>query len=98
MGTFKVRDLLEIGDVRGEPSILNERLSNLLDNSSHVRADVESLHAETGVYRLVLQGTLDQPQSPTEPEEPAVDEPPIQADDGVIGEIPLLPAEETPAS
>jgi len=94
MGSFKVRDLLMIGEVQGMQSALRERLGGLLDSSSNVRADVESLSTETGAYRLVLSGTLHQPETPTESEEAPVEALPVQAEDDSIGEIPSEPAEE----
>ncbi|HZM71190.1 MAG TPA: hypothetical protein VFB95_12600 [Candidatus Cryosericum sp.] len=60
MTQFTVEDILTIGEVAGDNSALTERLGQMIDHSSNVRADVECLSTKTGEYRIVLRGTVRQ--------------------------------------
>src|SRR5262245_48818059 len=60
MTRFTFEDLLEIGDVPGSPASLHAKIGGMIYSSTAVRAELESLSAETGEYRVVLLGTLDQ--------------------------------------
>ena len=60
MSRFHVKDLpiLEISPT--SPAALREKLGELLIHSTSAGAKVEMLNKETGEYRVVLRGTLDQ--------------------------------------
>jgi hypothetical protein len=42
------------------PASLRRKIAEVILSSTHARAKVEALNPETGEYRVVLQGTLDQ--------------------------------------
>ena len=58
MGRFSFEDILVIGEAAGDRTALYARLGEMLESSTDIRADVESLSMETGEYRVVLRGTL----------------------------------------
>ncbi len=56
---FNIRDLEIIRNAKISSSTLKRQLGNVLESSGNCRAIVESLNRETGEYRIVLQGTLE---------------------------------------
>jgi hypothetical protein len=58
MARFHVHDVRSIESTPATPASLRSKIGEMILNSSNPRARVESLNAETGEYRVVLQGTL----------------------------------------
>jgi hypothetical protein len=58
MARFKIQDLRAVETAPGSPTDLSAKLGEMIQSSTNVRAKVESADAETGQYRVVLQGTL----------------------------------------
>ncbi len=57
---FKLSDLPTLEKSPTSPITLRNKLGEMLVNSTHAVAKVEVINEETGEYRVVLQGTLDQ--------------------------------------
>jgi hypothetical protein len=53
-----------MGKLRTSPRLLREKIGKLVLGSTVIRAKVETLDAGTGIYRVVLQGTLDNEIAP----------------------------------
>jgi hypothetical protein len=60
MAGFKIQELRNLEAPNTNPTTIKTKVSEMLQSSSTVRAKVESLNPESGEYRLVLQGTLQQ--------------------------------------
>ena len=60
MSGFKIQELRNLEAPNTNPTTIKTKVSEMLQSSSTVRAKVESLNPESGEYRLVLQGTLQQ--------------------------------------
>jgi hypothetical protein len=60
MSRFRVQDLPTLESSPTSPATLRLKLGELLINSVKAAASVELLDRETGEYRVVLHGTLDQ--------------------------------------
>ena len=58
MAGFKIQELRNLEAPNTNPTQLKTKVGEILQNSSTVRAKVESIDPESGEYRLVLQGTL----------------------------------------
>jgi len=58
MAGFKIQELRSIEAPNTNPTQIRTKVGEMIQNSDNVRAKVESLDAESGEYRLVLQGTL----------------------------------------
>ena len=58
MAGFKIQELRNLEAPNTNPTQLKTKVSEMIQNSSTVRAKVESIDPESGEYRLVLQGTL----------------------------------------
>jgi len=56
---FDVEYFLVVGDDPGDRAALTARIGELICKSTQVRANVESLNMETGTYRVVLHGFLE---------------------------------------
>ena len=63
MARLRIEDLRTIEVAPTSPATLRSKLSEVILNSTHAKARVESLNPETGEYRVVLQGTLDRENS-----------------------------------
>lgn len=59
MAHFNMQDLHHLEDAPKSPGSLSASLSNMIHNSTACRAVVDSINAETGEYRIVLQGTIE---------------------------------------
>lgn len=59
MARFRVQEVHSIANDPGNPSKLQSTIGEMILSSSICRAKVETLDADTGEYRVVLQGTLD---------------------------------------
>jgi hypothetical protein len=59
MARFRMDDFRSIEKTPTSPSTLRRKLSEVILSSTHARARVELINADTGEYRVVLQGTLD---------------------------------------
>ena len=60
MAGFKIQELRSLEAPNTNPTTIKTKVSEMLQSSSTVRAKVESIDPESGEYRLVLQGTLQQ--------------------------------------
>ena len=60
MPKIRVTDLNAIERVPTSPASLTHGVWEVLSHSVAVRAKVDSYNYDTGEYRIVLQGTLDQ--------------------------------------
>lgn len=65
MARFHIEDFNAIENTAASPANLRAHLGEMIVNSLKVRAHVESVNAQTGEYRIVLQGTLDTKPSTT---------------------------------
>lgn len=59
MKRFEVRDLEIIKNVDIPLSTLKRQISHLLQDSAKCNASVEVIDKQTGVYRVVLEGRLE---------------------------------------
>jgi hypothetical protein len=59
MPRFRVQEVHSIENESGSPTKIQSTIGEMILSSTVCRAKVESLNAETGEYRVVLQGTLD---------------------------------------
>lgn len=59
MPRFRIDDVHSIEHTPTSPANIRTKLSEMVLNSTNCRAKVESINADTGEYRVVLQGTLD---------------------------------------
>jgi len=57
---FKLTDLPLLEKSPSSPISLRNKIGEMLVNSTHAIAKTEVINEETGEYRVVLQGTLDQ--------------------------------------
>lgn len=60
MSRFNLHDLHALEAAPTSPGGLRSRVGELIVGSTTCRAKVEAINPETGEYRIVLQGTLDQ--------------------------------------
>lgn len=60
MPRFTISDIHSLETAPTSPANLRSKLDGMILNSTKVRAKVEVINADTGEYRVVLQGTLDQ--------------------------------------
>ena len=60
MSRFNLQDLHTLEVSPSSPGGLRSKVGELIIGSTACRAKVEAVNAETGEYRIVLQGTLDQ--------------------------------------
>lgn len=60
MTRFRLNDFGYLENASASPANLRTHIGEMIVNSVKVRARVESVNPETGEYRIVLQGTLDQ--------------------------------------
>lgn len=60
MSRFHLKDLPILETSPTSPATLRQKLGELLIHSTSAAAMVEMLNKETGEYRVVLRGTLDQ--------------------------------------
>lgn len=60
MSRFRLQDLSSLEISPTSPATLKTKLGELLIHSVNAAARVEIVNKETGEYRVVLQGTLDQ--------------------------------------
>ena len=63
MSRFKLADLASLEKSPTSPIALRNKIGEMLVNSTRAVAKTEVLNPETGEYRVVLQGTLDQEES-----------------------------------
>ncbi len=63
MNRFRIYDLPQIEFSPTSPQHLRSKIGEMVANSTTVRAKVELMNNETGEYRIVLQGTLDNQES-----------------------------------
>ena len=63
MPRFKLSDLPSLEKSPTSPMTLRNKIGEMLVNSSRAVATVELVNPETGEYRVVLQGNLDQEES-----------------------------------
>ena len=59
MPKFRIHDIKTLEVAPTSPGAMKTKVSELVVNSIVCRAKVESINAETGEYRIVLQGSLD---------------------------------------
>lgn len=55
---FKIQDIRSLENSPVVPAQLSTKVGDIILNSKHLVAKVETVNNETGEYRLVLQGTL----------------------------------------
>ncbi len=60
MNNFDLRDLKIIENSNIPISTLRRQMGNMLQKSAVCTAEVESIDQETGEYRVILHGKLDQ--------------------------------------
>ncbi len=60
MSRFNLQDLHSLEVSPSSPGGLRSKVGELIIGSTMCRAKVEAVNTETGEYRIVLQGTLDQ--------------------------------------
>lgn len=60
MARFRMDDFRTLERTPTSPATLRRKLEEVILSSTTARARVESMNPETGEYRVVLQGTLDQ--------------------------------------
>jgi len=58
MSHFKIQDIRTLEVSPTIPSQLSTKVGEMILSSKNISAKVESVNADTGEYRLVLQGTL----------------------------------------
>ncbi len=58
MDRFKVADIYTLEKAPTSPARLRSKVDDVIAHSRTIRAEVKSINADTGEYRLVLQGTL----------------------------------------
>jgi hypothetical protein len=63
MPRFKLSDLTSLEKSPTSPITLRNKIGEMLVNSTRAVASVEVVNPETGEYRVVLQGNLDQEES-----------------------------------
>ena len=63
MARFKVQDIQSLEQAPSNPTQLRTKVGEMILSSTNIHAKVESLNAETGEYRVVLQGTLSKEES-----------------------------------
>jgi len=63
MPRFKLTDLPSLEKSPTSPITLRNKLGEMLVNSTRAVATVEVVNPETGEYRVVLQGNLDQEEN-----------------------------------
>ncbi len=63
MPRFRIEDIRTIETSPTAPGTLKNKLGELLYSSIHSTAKLEGFNADTGEYRIVLQGTLDKEES-----------------------------------
>jgi hypothetical protein len=59
MDRFNIEDILEVENLAGERAMLAARFGEIIYSSANIRVEVELLSAESGEFRVALQGTLD---------------------------------------
>jgi hypothetical protein len=59
MPRFRIDDLNQIEHTPTSPANLRSKLNEMIFSSTTCRAKVDTVNPETGEYRIVLQGTLD---------------------------------------
>ena len=60
MARFRISDLATLETSPTSPATLGTRLGDLLVHSVNAAAQVEMADPQTGEYRVILQGTLDE--------------------------------------
>jgi len=63
MARFRIRDLRTIENAPTSPGTLKNKLGEMLVSSINATARLDTVNPETGEYRIVLQGVLDQEES-----------------------------------
>ncbi len=63
MARFRIEDLRTIEVAPTSPATLRSKITEVILNSTHAKARIESLNIDTGEYKVVLQGTLDRENS-----------------------------------
>lgn len=63
MSRFKLSDLASLEKSPTSPIALRNKIGEMLVNSTRAVAKTEVINTETGEYRVVLQGILDQEES-----------------------------------
>ena len=66
MNRFRLQDLPTLETSPTSPATLRLKIGELLIHSVSAAAKVELLNRETGEYRVLLQGMLDQEEVPLE--------------------------------
>ncbi len=64
MARFRIVDIHSVENAPTSPGTLRTKVGEMILSSTVCRAKVQAINAETGEYRVVLQGTLD--KEPTE--------------------------------
>lgn len=60
MPNFKFQEIRNLESTSSNPTQLKSKVGEMILSSTNVHAKVESVNPETGEYRLVLQGTLNE--------------------------------------
>jgi hypothetical protein len=63
MPRFRIQDVSTLESAPTSAGSLRAKLGEMIVNSTVCRARVENVNAETGEYRIVLQGTLDREET-----------------------------------
>ena len=58
MAHFKIQDIRTLEASPTSPAQLSTKVGEMILSSKNISAKAETVNAETGEYRLVLQGTL----------------------------------------
>ncbi len=66
MPRFQLTDLPSLEKSPTSPITLRNKIGEMLVNSTRAVATAEVVNAQTGEYRVVLQGNLDQEENPFE--------------------------------
>ena len=63
MSRFRIHDLKTLEVTPASPGAMRVKVGELVLNSTVCRAKVEVINADTGEYRIILQGSLDKEET-----------------------------------
>lgn len=63
MPRFRIQDIHSLENSPTSAGSMRSKFGELILNSTVCRAKIEGINAETGEYRVILQGTLDKEDS-----------------------------------
>ena len=63
MPKFRYQDMHYLENTPTSPGTISHKMGELFANSTVCRAKVESINSDTGEYRIIFHGTLDNEES-----------------------------------